>query len=74
MQVGFRGGGFLCFFFFAMRGRIRFSRCRCADAWDKKTYHPMYLFRVNMAAIGIVDDSVEENSGLSPDLAAGGSW
>ncbi|KAI0871303.1 hypothetical protein GGS24DRAFT_503922 [Hypoxylon argillaceum] len=27
-----------------------------------------------MAAMGIVDDNVEENSGLSPDLAAGGSW
>lgn len=27
-----------------------------------------------MAAMGIVDDNVDENSGLSPDLAAGGSW
>lgn len=34
----------------------------------------MYLLRVKMAAMGIVDDNVDENSGLSPDLAAGGSW
>jgi hypothetical protein len=34
----------------------------------------MYLFRVKMAAMGSVDDRVDENSGLSPDFPAGGSW
>lgn len=34
----------------------------------------MYLLRVKMAAMGIVDDNVDANSGLSPDLATGGSW
>jgi hypothetical protein len=34
----------------------------------------MYLLRVKMAAMGIVDDNVEANSGLSPDFPAGGSW
>jgi hypothetical protein len=31
------------------------------------------LLRVKMAAMGIVDDSVDENSGVSPELLAGGS-
>ena len=33
----------------------------------------MYRFRVKMAAMGSVEDSVEDISGLSPGLAAG-SW
>ena len=37
------------------------------------THHPLYRFRVKMAAMGSVDDSVDENSELSPALAAG-SW
>ena len=37
------------------------------------THQPRYRFRVKMAAIGSVDDSVDESSALSPDLAAG-SW
>lgn len=39
----------------------------------KTTHHPIYRFRVKMAAIGSVEDSVDWNSGLSLDLA-GGSW
>lgn len=37
-----------------------------------ETYQPTNLFLVNMAAMGIVDDSVEPNSGLSP--LEEGSW
>lgn len=37
------------------------------------THHPIYRFRVKMAAMGSVDDSVDENSELSPALVAG-SW
>lgn len=33
----------------------------------------MYRFRVKMAAMGRVEESVEENSALSPDLGPG-SW
>lgn len=36
------------------------------------TYHPIYLFRVNIAAIGSVDDIVDEKSALS--LEGAGSW
>lgn len=35
-------------------------------------YHPMNLLRVSIAAMGSVDDSVEENSAFSP--LARGSW
>lgn len=37
-----------------------------------RAYHPTNLLRVNMAAMGIVDDSVDENSGLSAEAV--GSW
>lgn len=38
-----------------------------ASAWDGVcAYQPMYLFRMKMAAMGRVDDSVDWNSTLSP--------
>lgn len=35
-------------------------------------YHPMNLFRMKIAAMGKVDDRVDDSSGLS--LLATGSW
>lgn len=39
---------------------------------SKSTYHPTYLFLVNMAAMGIVEAIVDPNSGAS--LLDEGSW
>lgn len=50
------------------RGRGGGGGALCAG----RSYHPTYLLRVNMAAMGIVDDSVDEKSALS--LAPAGSW
>lgn len=33
------------------------------------TYHPMYLLRVNMAAMGSVEEIVDEKSALSLEAA-----
>jgi hypothetical protein len=45
-----------------------------SQLWTLKTKaaQPMYRFRMKIAAIGRVEDSVEEKSVLSPDAA--GSW
>ena len=53
------------------RGRLK-TRDWCWLSVDRaRAYHPMYLLRIKTAAMGMVEERVDWNSGASPPFGAG---